>query len=250
MVIFTYNDYLDYIENYKLQKAMEIENKKIKLEKLQKELQKEKNNQTTKEIKEEKIDEIIEFLINQKDEISKFINDFFKTQNWEIIKENLENFNQTENHKNVIYKIKEKEIYFLIIHQKEPNYHIPYTILTQSISFIQNWKKENIINKKPPIIIPLVIYTGKQKWDIKPNNNIRYTSFNENRIDLAYNLVNLNKYKPIELIKKKSLISNIMILKSEISNQSKIKLIEKLKYDATEIDKYLQISELERILLT
>ena len=41
-----------------------------------------------------------------------------------------------------------------------------------------------------------------------------------------------------------------MIIKSNIDNQSKKKLLEKLKDEIQEIDKYLQISEIERILLT
>ena len=128
---------------------------------------------------------------------------------------------------------------------------MPYIILTECMNFIQNWKKENQHSKQPPIIVPIVIYIGKQNWNIKPNSsNIRYTSFEENRINLAYNLIDLNRYKPIELIKKKSLISNIMIIKSNIDNQTKKKLLEKLKNEIQEIDKYLQISEIERFLLT
>lgn len=248
MVIFTYNDYLDCIANQKIKKAMHIEGKKILMEKTTKEKQKNKENIN---IQDEKIDEIIESLIEQKGEIVDFINDFFKIQAWIVTKKNIEKLQNLHSIQSQICKLKEKEIYFFIKLQKEPNYHMPYIILTECMNFIQNWKKENQHSKQPPIIVPIVIYIGKQNWNIKPNSsNIRYTSFEENRINLAYNLIDLNRYKPIELIKKKSLISNIMIIKSNIDNQTKKKLLEKLKNEIQEIDKYLQISEIERFLLT
>lgn len=248
MVIFTYNDYLDCIANHKIQKAMHIESKKILIENTTKEKQKRK--QTTN-IQDEKIDEIIENLIQQKEEIVDFINDFFKIQKWEVTKKNLEHYKNLHTIESKIYKSKEKEKYFFIKLQKEPNYHMPYIILTECMNFIQNWKQENQNSKQPPIIIPIVIYIGKQNWNFKTNSSsIRYTSFEENRINLGYNLIDLNKYKPIELIKKKSLISNIMIIKSNIDNKSKKKILEKLKDEIQKIDKYLQISEIERVLLT
>ena len=248
MVIFTYNDYLDCIANQKIKKAMHIEGKKILMEKTTKEKQKNKENIN---IQDEKIDEIIENLIEQKGEIVDFINDFFKIQAWTVTKKNIEKHQNLHSIQSQIYKLKEKEIYFFIKLQKEPNYHMPYIILTECMNFIQNWKKENQHSKQPPIIVPIVIYIGKQNWNIKPNSsNIRYTSFEENRINLAYNLIDLNRYKQIDLIKMKSLISNLMIIKSNIDNQTKKKLLEKLKNEIQEIDKYLQISEIERFLLT
>lgn len=248
MVIFTYNDYLDCIASQKIQKAMHIEGRRIQMENTTKEKQKSKQ---TINIQDEKIDEIIENLIEQKGEIVDFINDFFKIQAWEVTKKNLEHYKNLHTIESKIYKLKEKEIYFFIKLQKEPNYHMPYIILTECMNFIQTWKQENQNSKQPPIIVPIVIYIGKQNWNCKPNSsNMRYTSFEENRINLAYNLIDLNRCKPIELIKKKSLISNIMIIKSNIDNLSKKKLLEKLKDEIQEIDKYLQISEIERILLT
>ena len=248
MVIFTYNDYLDCIAKQKIQKVMHIEGRRILIENTTKEKQRSKQMIN---IQDEKIDEIIESLIDQKGEIVDFINDFFKIQAWEVTKKNLEHYNNLHTIESKIYKLKEKEIYFFIKLQKETNYHMPYIILTECMNFIQTWKQENQNSKQPPIIVPIVIYIGKQSWNCKPNSsNMRYTSFEENRINLAYNLIDLNRCKPIELIKKKSLISNIMIIKSNIDNQSKKKLLEKLKDEMQEIDKYLQISEIERILLT
>ena len=248
MVIFTYNDYLDCIANQKIKKAMHVEGRKILMENTTKEKQK---NKEIINIQDEKIDEIIESLIEQKGEIVDFINDFFKIQAWIVTKKNIEKLQNLHSIQSQIYKLKEKEIYFFIKLQKEPNYHMPYIILTECMNFIQNWKKENQHSKQPPIIVPIVIYIGKQNWNIKPNSsNIRYTSFEENRINLAYNLIDLNRYKQIDLIKMKSLISNLMIIKSNIDNQTKKKLLEKLKNEIQEIDKYLQISEIERFLLT
>ena len=63
------------------------------------------------------------------------------------------------------------------------------------MNFIEKWKKENKRYIKTPIIIPIVIYTGKEKWNINTKNKIRYTSFEENRTNLAYNIIDINKIK-------------------------------------------------------
>lgn len=245
MVIFTYNDYLDCTANYKIKKAMDVEGKKI--------LRESKNNLKHKHIiniKEDKIDEVIENLINQKEEIVDFINDFFKIQTWDVTKNNIEEMKNNKEFESKIYRLKQKEIYFFIKLQKEPNYHMAYIILTECMKFIQKIKEENQYFKKPPIIVPIVIYIGKSEWNVKSNGNeIRYTSFEENRINLAYNLIDFNRYKPIQLIKKKSLISNIMVLKSNIDINSKKKLLEKLKDEIKDVNKYLQLSEIEKNLL-
>ncbi len=167
MVIFTYNDYLDYISSSKIRKVINSQNKIKSIE------------------KQEKIQ-------YTKEEIINIINKFFKIKNLNIKK--LKIYDKKENK---ILKIKKKQIYFLVKIQQKPNYNISYIILTECINFIEKWKKENKNYKKTPIIIPIVIYTGKEKWNINRKNKIRYTSFEENRTNLAYNIIDINKIKKI-----------------------------------------------------
>ncbi len=288
MVIFTYNDYVDYVTNYKIQKAMKLESKRINTEKLKRKeikikskdkIQRELKNQrkyyeqkkrykqiqNKKEKQEEIIDKIIDKMLEEKEEIVNIINDYFKMKTCEVTKENIKKCIPQLGIESRIYKIKEKEIYFLIKLEKLPNYHIPYIVLTECMQFIKNWKEETynfsqnklknhsyntpnnkfnnnlfidkknyVLNKEKerrgmPIIIPIIIYIGNKRWNIKESNNIRCTSFGDNNIQLAYNILNFNRYKPIDLIKRKSRIGKLMILKSNINNKTKQKIINMLK---------------------
>ncbi len=48
---------------------------------------------------------------------------------------------------------------------------MPYRILNYCIDIIQEWKKSNKINQNTryPIIVPIIIYTGNEKWKIPKN---------------------------------------------------------------------------------
>ena len=259
MVIFTYNDYLDCTTNYKIKKLIETKNKIIKnenlykKEKIKKEEIKEKSEIEKEEIKnktEIKINKIIEKLINEKEEIIDLINDYFKIEEKTISNTNLENIIKIENIDSKIYKIKKQEIFFIIKLQKNYNYNMPYIILNECMEFMNNFKKENLNSKKPPIIIPIVIYIGKEKINIKKSAKLRYTSFEENKINLSYNLINLSENKNIDLIKNKSKISKLILLKNKIDQETKQKVIKVLKDRTNKIDIYLELEELEEIILT
>lgn len=149
MQIFTYNDYLDYISNYKIKKLIKIQNKRIKIKNnIEKEKYKNKEKTEVEKIKE-KIENTIEKLIEDKQEVSKIINDYLKISICDINTNNLEIIEKSKNQINIksqIFKIKEKEIYFLIKIEKNPNYNIPYTIFEESMELIKSIKQN--IKKK------------------------------------------------------------------------------------------------------
>lgn len=238
MLKFTYNDYLDCVGNKKILKAIKIENKRNQINKNFKQEQYEQNN---------KIDKIIDKLIEKEAEVANFINDFFKTKDWEINSNTLKRF-YIQN-KSIIYQYKKREIYFLIKHQKEPNYSITYSILVECTEFIQNWKTTHVKYKQAAIIVPIIIYTGTEKWNKAPNNYIRYTSFKEHGMNLTYNFINLQNYEPINLIKNKSLISSVSLLKMQISKKMKKNIIELLKEKTKYADIYVQIQNIEEMII-
>ena len=189
MVIFTYNDYLDCMSNYKMRKIVDKEKRK----------KHNKKESGKKQITDEnnKIEEYIKGIMDKEDKIANFINHFFKIKNWYISKDTIEKYDYMdflEDSENIVYKLKEKEVYFFIKIQKEVNYNIPYIILTECINFVDDWKIKNLVRNQFPIIIPIIISIGEKKWNIKSNSVIRYTSFQENRTNLAYNVVKLSEY--------------------------------------------------------
>ena len=218
MQIFTYNDYLDYISNYKIKKLIKIQNKRIKIKNnIEKEKYKNKEKTEVEKIKE-KIENTIEKLIEDKQEVSKIINDYLKISICDINANNLEIIEKSKNQINIksqIFKIKEKEIYFLIKIEKNPNYNIPYTIFEESMELIKSIKQKH--QKEMPTVIPIIMYIGNQKWNIKQKNKIRYTKFEENNIELGYNIIDFNLYSTKELKNKKSKINKYIILKKEMN---------------------------------
>ena len=218
MQIFTYNDYLDYISNYKIKKLIKIQNKRIKIKNnIEKEKYKNKEKTEVEKIKE-KIENTIEKLIEDKQEVSKIINDYLKISICDINTNNLEIIEKSKNQINIksqIFKIKEKEIYFLIKIEKNPNYNIPYTIFEESMELIKSIKQKH--QKEKPTVIPIIMYIGNQKWNIKQKNKIRYTKFEENNIELGYNIIDFNLYSTKELKNKKSKINKYIILKKEMN---------------------------------
>ena len=218
MQIFTYNDYLDYISNYKIKKLIKIQNKRIKIKNnIEKEKYKNKEKTEVEKIKE-KIENTIEKLIEDKQEVSKIINDYLKISICDINTNNLEIIEKSKNQINIksqIFKIKEKEIYFLIKIEKNPNYNIPYTIFEENMELIKSIKQKH--QKEKPTVIPIIMYIGNQKWNIKQKNKIRYTKFEENNIELGYNIIDFNLYSTKELKNKKSKINKYIILKKEMN---------------------------------
>ena len=159
MEIFTYEDYLNTIRGV----AEEEEEYIINTEKVHK-----------------RHDKLIKEILT-KEEVSKLLEKYLKLK---IEKEKLEEYtnkyitkNYEERESDIVYKIKGRNIYFLIEHQSKVDYKIPFRILEYSIEIMRtalkkqeaNKKRGNNKNFKYPQIIPIVIYTGNEKWKVEEN---------------------------------------------------------------------------------
>ena len=66
-----------------------------------------------------------------------------------------------------------------------------------------------------PIVIPIIIYTGFQKWNLPTNfdqKQYQSKSYQDYAISLSYNLITVHDYTYEQLLKKKTLFSSIMII--------------------------------------
>lgn len=74
---------------------------------------------------------------------------------------------------------------------------MPYRILNYCIDIIQEWKKSKKINQNTryPIIVPIIIYTGNEngKYQNFKEKQISDYVFENYKIDLEYNLIEINK---------------------------------------------------------
>lgn len=215
MIYFSYNDYSDCMENGKIDEIKKVEEKVAKYEL--------KNGK----IKKTENDNNVIKILKEKYELKKFLNEFLKLDlsqlgNSPLIK--YYNYTKTildkEKESTLIAKIEEKQIFILVKEINEIDTNISYKMFEHTFNIIKRWnEEEKKENKRNPIVIPIVIYTGKEKW--KDFNNlysrsINYTTWKENEIKFFYNMIQVNELKLKKLEQINSKISEEFI---EIKNK-------------------------------
>ena len=119
---------------------------------------------------------IRKILLNKKEAVI-FINQALRLENTknEIKEEEIELYNNqyvTKIYNNrisdIVYKIKNKNVYFLIEHQLRIDYSMALRIAEYIVAILgigsQKRKNKNMII---PLVIPIVLYTGEKEWDAK-----------------------------------------------------------------------------------
>ena len=143
------------------------------------------------------------FILASKEEMARFLSGFLGV---EIENEKLEeqktafineHFKKSES--DIIYKIKDTEIYFLIEHQSKVDYRMPFRILKYEMAIVESAIDEKECKRKDylyPRVNAIVLYTGKQKWNVsKTFNEAQVSSILEKAIKFAkYILVDINNY--------------------------------------------------------
>lgn len=215
---FTYRDYIKCIHTLRLNAVFKLaeENQKYDLNDL-------KQNEKQK---------IKEILMNDK-EMVKFINSFLDLKE-KIKYGSLERFE--DNHimkkykihkENLIYKLKGKEMFFLLEEVSNLDNIVLYEILNYCISIMQEWNLKNKIRKESnyPIIIPIIVYTGSKKINVKnieKSKSIGDYLFKNYKINLKYNLIDINKIPINVLMKINTNFSNIMLMQKFKNKKDRI----------------------------
>lgn len=117
----------------------------------------------------------------------------------------------------VIYKLKNENVFFLIEHQTKIDYLMPYRILQYELEIISSVlvdKKYIDRNYKFPEIIAIVLYTGNRKWNA--NLDLRSSQYKWKKYEgqelSKYNIVDINQIKDKELLEENSIISKVMLI--------------------------------------
>ena len=202
MEIYEYKDYLQY------------QHKNIKVKE-------EKTKYQTKLPINQKHDKIFKEILDNKKEGVKLLNKYLDLK---IEEHEIEKYTrkfvlpELENRESdVIYKMKEKPIFFLIEHQTKVDYSMPFRMLEYSMEIIKSViTKEKMKSKNTiyPIVIPIVLYTGKERWNVPRTFEERQYSYNsENRnLQFKYNLIDGNEMPKEELMKEGSILSKAILL--------------------------------------
>ena len=143
-------------------------------------------------------------MLKDKRKMAIFINDFLET-NEKIESKNLIKYDNNYiskkykiDERKLIYKLKNKEFFYLVEEVEELDNIVLYEILNYCISIMQEW---NITNKirgenKYPVIVPIIIYTGKKKINLRNKKQIKQMEdyiFKNYNLSLNYNLIDINK---------------------------------------------------------
>ena len=192
-------------------------------------------------------------VLDQKEETVKFIN---KTLKLNIKKEEIEKYNSSfisktfqNKEADIVYKIKDKNIFFLIEHQSKIDYSMPFRLLEYEVAIIRSAiDKSKIKNKsyKIPLVMPIVLYTGKQKW-----NANKYLEKSQEKIQCLnikignYSLVDINNYTEKELLEDNTFISKMMLIEKSKNTEEIAETLEKIINKTRKEDKELLKSIIE-----
>ena len=140
----------------------------------------------------------------------------------------------------IVYKMKNKEIFFLIEHQRTIDYNMPKRILDYELEIIREATREKRMTKnnhKLPTVIPIVIYTGDKKWDVeKYIRECQETIKGVKQLNLGeYIVIDANDYKNEELEKDDFFFSKMLLLEKLKTQEDIVSLLSKIAQ--TEQDK-------------
>ena len=111
------------------------------------------------------------------------------------------------------------EDYILSVIATKIDTNIPYTVLRYCMEVIRSWKKSNKMNKNAiyPVIIPIIIYSGKEEWNIFMNFKrveTKLTTFEKNKVELGYNFIALNKMLKSSVLYNCNTIQKLVLIES------------------------------------
>lgn len=210
MKVFTYNQYIKCIHTFRLNAVMQLAEESAEYN----------LSQSDKKYSHNKL--IKNILQNQK-EATEFINQFVgpreKVKEEQLIR--YTNSYITKKYKSkeadLVYKLKNQEIFFLIEHQSTIDDNMPYRMLNYCLDIMREWSRTKKIGKNTsyPIVVPIVIYTGKQKWKMP-------TSFNEKqfhsyvyeryKMNMEYNFIDINRLSKQILLEKNTMFGYVMLI--------------------------------------
>lgn len=169
-------------------------------------------------------DKFFRSILDDKLEAVKFINKTLKLQP-NLEPEDIEKYTSSfvtqelkSQESDIVYKQKGKNVFFLIEHQTKVDYRMALRILQYEYEIIKSAihnKNKATQEDKIPNVIPIVLYTGKKRW----NSNIflqqeKLTGYEELPLG-KYEIVDVNDFEEEELLKEKSFLSKAMLIEKK-----------------------------------
>ena len=156
----------------------------------------------------------------------------------------------------IVYKIKDENVFFIIEHQTRIDYNMPLRIAKYQTQIIESVIKNIKYIKKEfeyPSVIPIVLYTGKQEW----NAQLEFKMTKSEKLDYQikelakYNVIINNQIKDEELLKEKSVISKIMLIEKSLTEEMLSENMNKINEEIQESSEFYtndDIKELNKVI--
>ena len=192
-------------------------------------------------------DKLFRDILENPVEFKKFMNDFIDQNLGHRLESNeIEAYNKrfiTTNYtgleSDIVFKIKEKPIYFLVEHQSKIEKNMSLRIFNYVTELIKEDIRGKTELKAYPKVIPIVLYTGSKKWNAftnYKNNEIKIRNYDKNFIDISYEVIDINQYTVEELLKKKTIISYAMMIEKSKKKEELLDTITKIGKVASKED--------------
>ena len=180
-----------------------------------------------------KHDKLFKELLSDKKEAVKFINHYLHLNLLDNEIEKYEKEFRTEEFRNieadVVYKVKNKNVFILIEHQSSLDLKMAYRILRYKNAIIEsaiNKRKLKEKNYKIPKVIPIVLYTGKRKWQKLSIEDIEEKIEGYEEIKLGYDLVDTNEFTKQQLLEDNLITSKAMLIEKSQNKEELYQNIE------------------------
>ena len=194
--------------------------------------------------REKKHDKIFKEIFQDKQELVQFLFMYIgiktKIEELELYNTNFITTNYNYRNADIVYKEKNREIYYLIEQQTYVESEMARKVLDYSTGILGLPENQG----KCIEIVPIVLYTGKRRWTAKK----KYTECQKvktqegRKLEMEYILVDIKDYNIEQLIKEKTKIS-IAIIFEKCKNSEEV-----ITYAKELIEKRIQIEYLGKIL--
>ena len=132
----------------------------------------------------------------------------------------------------IVYKMKDRNIFFLIEHQTKIDYSMPFRILEYEVAIMKSAIDMNKIktkNYKLPLVISIVLYTGNRKWNAAEYiQKIQETLRNIKEDVGKYNLIDVNNLTEKELLEDDTFITKMLLIEKSKNTEETVETLEKV----------------------
>lgn len=233
MVVFTMVDYWKYSRGFPIKNTLNDTNKKYQ-----------------KEVHQYR-DKMFHIILDDKKEFLEFLKTYEQGLGFENLKEeDIEKYNRKfvtsgmkTRESDIIYKISKKDVFIMIEHQSKVDYNMAERMTEYCVEIIRSVRRKN--KKKSPLVFPIVLYTGKKKWNapltIDETQEKFYKVPPQNYP--KYDLVDIKNTSKEKLIAENTGLSKVLLFEKLQSKEEFEKVLSKLlkKELTNEEIKYIQI---------